>query len=237
MPKETFSTLNITTSILVIAGAAVNSGELTFYFAIPFMAYIIYKGFKSKKIYGLVALLYALGAIGTSVTRDSNPLLYPILDNGLMEVQISEGFIFYDNFRKIFTREELQERYASNNELMQFLNNPNPTSNEISLTFNWSGIDFPQKIRKVKQGDTFEVIAINHDYQALQDNISVVTELGSFSKAKTHSFNKDLQSKWSNALENFTHPLIFPWLYLIMYAIAYAWSKRSKLLNTLENNN
>lgn len=66
---------------------AVNSRWAYFYPVIPFMFYILWyiKKFKSKRTF-IFAIVFIIFCVTISLTRDKNPLLYPILNGGVITV-------------------------------------------------------------------------------------------------------------------------------------------------------
>lgn len=242
---EISKTVNIIISILVIAGAAVNSGGFYYYLAIPFMIYLIYTGYKYKKIFAVFGIVYSLCAITISTTRDNNPFLYPILNDGKIKILIQNGILTDIPLEKykVTTYDEFKDAFNVDKSpaLNSFLNDPTMTHGEFNLTFNNGGSIGTQKITKVKYGDTINVTGISHDYAALQDNIILHTNYGSFDQyylltSKKYHPTKELQSGWSNKLEAFSSPGILLFYYIGLYALLFIWKRRSKISNFVDEN-
>jgi len=85
--KSNFKDFFLAISIIMSLSGAVNSGWAYFYPVIPFMFYVLwYTKLKYGKRSFILATIFIIFCITISLTRDRNPLLYPVLNGGVITV-------------------------------------------------------------------------------------------------------------------------------------------------------
>lgn len=245
----------------MIAAGAVNHGVTKFWLAVPFMVYLVYASYRHNKLLVLVSLLYILFAISISINRDKIPLLYPIIEGG-------EVIITKTGYLKTFTDSNGQwyEPYEFIDEdtmlmwekhkiaLEDFVNNPLATSTVITYTHQFG--EGANKYIRVKKGDTFKVLKVDHTFPLMfpwfLETFTLHTDDGSsynvYASSYAYSmqegkyglngngeyftdctFNKEIMSGWSMWLSD-TMPLYLVPVLLITLMIR---KFRTKSLNQI----
>lgn len=80
--------------LIFTLGGAFNEGFSRFFFAIPFYIafFIIIKKFQAKSIFKKIAIATIAFSLSWNLTLTQNPLMYPILSGGTIEV-LDDGYI------------------------------------------------------------------------------------------------------------------------------------------------
>lgn len=238
--KRFFVTLSILTSL----GGAVNSGWSYFGIAIPFMIYLLIISYRFKKSFFVGTLIFVVLCIITSLTRDKNPLIYPIIRDGEVTV-LRDGYHvgFNDGSGRFKTEEDIKYIISSTDEagtkkLNEFIRSSDQKSVEI---FDKNAFYEGSKITltKLKKDEKIDVIGIKHSYADLHSSIAIVTPIGRFGGYNDMPFgpnksdtemkpflktNKPVQSMPLSALSVFplllmVNPLIFFLVFGITYLI------------------
>lgn len=220
--KNVFRGTLIVLSVLMSFSGAVNSGWSAFFPALPFMGYLLFVASRAGRPLLVSAVVFIALCISISLTRDSNPLLYPVLNGGVVTVE--EDVLFVESVGSygqtgggLYRPDYYQEgprgtgKDLNSTEMRQyrdFLNDPAiRTIENPSFVAHFSLR--PTKITKIKKGETYPITGISHDNGDFADRIRVVTgELGLMrtygdaERGEAFSLNKPVRSSWSYYLGN-----------------------------------
>lgn len=179
-------------AVVVTIGGAINSGMTTFFMAVPFMGYLLYQSYKEGKLYFMACVIFIVICIITSKTRDSNPLLYPIIRNGTATV-------LQDGYQRTFSIDG---------------SGSFQTSSTTTISCAGCGGD---KVTPLKKGEVYKVLGVHHGPDGFRDEVGVITEVGRFSSSDVNynryiGLNKPIQSTWSKYLGNLMYWPIFPFV-------------------------
>ncbi|OHA84493.1 MAG: hypothetical protein A2408_01495 [Candidatus Yonathbacteria bacterium RIFOXYC1_FULL_52_10] len=144
-------------SIVFILGGAVNAGFSGYAMAIPFMGLALWVSrskLQSRTAFSLAAALI-VAAVFVSHTQTKNPILFPVLSDGYVEI-LEDGYqeTFFDGSGG-FTQEKDADVCMG--------------CGEITYT-------------KLTKGDIYQVLGVRLGHPDFGTSISVVTEVGEFSK-------------------------------------------------------
>lgn len=205
----------VVASAVMSLGGAFNVGWSSFYLATPFMAFLVYKGYKRGTSFFVVSIIFILACITVNKTLEKNSFVFPILKGGEATVlkdgfqrtfeDGSGGFIAFENLT-INEPSDYQQKVFD-----EFRNDPTRTKLKYYDSF-------PVTITKIKQGEVYKVVGIFHQTGDFSDDISIITEVGKFrvedmdKNSRTYSIqaNKPLQTTWSKYLGNLMYWPIFP---------------------------
>lgn len=201
----------VTLAILMCLGGAVNDGMTYFAMAVPFMIFLMVVTFRSDKRIFLLTLAFVLLCIATSLTRDKNPLLYPIIHNGEITV-LQDGYQvtyqdgsggFYDDKHLKFL---MQGNPVELERIQSWAKNENTKTIESSHGLNISQAT-PFTLTKLQKGEKLAVNAIKHTSYDLGTEVALVTNVGLFGRFDYEKIgnnpgpfvepNKEVQSKWA----------------------------------------
>jgi hypothetical protein len=141
------------------------------------------------------------------MTRDSNPLIFPIVNDGTVTIAKDGFYRAFDNGSGSFTEYENITMNKPNPEqlaiLEKFILDRNAKKVTISDTAISRGL---LTITKLAKGDVYPVTGIYHEGFDLGEYQSVRTSVGSFPLSDIMEGNvipnKPIQSRWSKILGN-----------------------------------
>lgn len=156
-------------SLIFIVSGALNLGFSGFWMATPFMVLAIHfskKLIENRKLYWFT-VIFSIGAIFFNITIEKNPLIFPILIDGYVEIQRDGYQVTYDDGSGGF-RDHKQD--------------------EIQCI----GCG-PRTYTKVEKGDIYKVEGIKIGHPDFGIDIRVLTEIGEFGE---HNFDQsDVSSR------------------------------------------
>jgi len=188
--------------IIFVLSGAVNNGFSRFFMAIPFMILICLVGkfgIKRNKLF-YFSIFMVIFSIIVNLTQTKNPLIYPVLSNGYIEI-LEDGYhIEYSDGSGMFISEE--ER------------------NDRNFIYSEDTI-----FTDLKKGEKYKVIGIKVAHPEFGTNVKLVTEVGQFSEYDYKSFegsqkinvNKNVQSSWSKKLSFLMLWPLFPGIFLSLF--------------------
>lgn len=202
-------------SAIMSLGGAFNSGWSSFYLAIPFMAYLVYKGYKSGTSFFVASIIFVLACIAVSKTLEKNSFVFPVLKGGEVTV-LKDGFqrTFQDGSGGFVAFENLTTNKPSNEQQKVFDDfKTDPTRNKLEYYDS-----FTSTITKIKKDEKYAVTGLFDQTDDLSSTVSIITSVGKFriedidSKSATYSIklNKKLQTTWSKYLGNLMYWPVFP---------------------------
>ncbi|MFC1721257.1 hypothetical protein ACFL0K_03335 [Patescibacteria group bacterium] len=200
----------IISCVFVVAGG-VNSGYTYFFGAIPFMFLIVWISkvkLKNKKIY-IFSVVFIIFSIIISITQAKNPILYPILSGGYVEV-LKDGYLETNKLWSGFVREESS---SCNTCIYQKLNKGDKYR-ILGVRLNNDGIP-----------NTITILT----------EIGGFTEGLMFGNITT---NKTMRAEWAEYLSRLMNPVILLLILLIpvllilifVFAVKYSFSMLKKLI-------
>lgn len=212
-------------SVVMSLAGAVNSGFSYFFMAVPFMALLVVLSRRYGVKYRNAAIVFITLCILVSVTQSHNPLLSPILSGGTATILQDGYFVLYPGGGGLFyTESEIRSKFITNPKnpmdaarVEQFINDPG-TKNLVSIKYPNDGLDRTKvDIIKLKKGEVYPVIGIEHNHGDFGDHINVDTSIGQFyhndlfplpqDGESAIALNKPVQSRWSRNLGNL---MIYP---------------------------
>lgn len=232
----------ITLSVLTSLGGAVNSGWSYFGVAVPFMVYLLVAAYRLKRSVFVGTVFFVVLCIITSLTRDYNPFIYPIILNGEVTV-LQDGYhTGWHDGSGGFHMEEQVKRFVNYtdetgaNKLNELISSTDKKTIKI-LDKNAFSKGSEIIVTKLKKGDKFEVTGIKHNYADLGSDIAIVTPIGQFGYYNDKPFgpyksdtemkafletNKPVQSMFLSVLSSFPLLLVMnPLIFFAVFGIAY----------------
>lgn len=168
-------------SILMCMSGAVNSGITLFWWATPFMLYLLIAnnhGRDSKKFWRVV--IFVAVCIGIAETNEINPLLHPVLYGGYVTI-LKDGYhiTFKDGSGGFESKEDFEK-------------------NKVQSEY------FKSEILKeipLIAGQQFKVTEIFREGNEFTTKIRVVTNVGHFdAESNVVAINKSIESSWAKYL-------------------------------------
>lgn len=156
--QRLFWVLYITGAVFVLAGA-VNFGFSYYFMAIPFMVFILWVSKSKLRNTGLFyfSIVFIALSIIISYTQTENPVLFPIISDGYVEV-------LKDGYQRTFVDD------GSGGFVLEKDSIPRCTGcGEVKYT-------------KISKGEVYQVLGVRVGHLDFGRNISVVTEIGEFSE-------------------------------------------------------
>lgn len=174
-------------SVVFVLSGAVNNGFSLYFMAIPFMLYMLWVSkFKfQKNILLYVSIFFIIFSIIISHTQTKNPVLYPILSDGYVEI-LEDGYHdeYSDGSGGFLSYEEKDRDGCVGCGEIEYL--------------------------KLKKGEKYKVIGVEISHPEFGTEVNLITKIGQFgeydygsSKSlsnKSIYINKPVQSNWAKYL-------------------------------------
>lgn len=174
-----------TIGIIFTLSGAVNAGLSLYFMAIPFMALMIWiSKFKLKNkslFYFSIALI--IFSIGVSHTQTRNPILFPIISDGYIEILENGYQLTFSDGSGGFSLDNKEDIACIG-------------CGEVIYT-------------EVKKGEKFKVLAVRVEHPDFTTSITLVTEIGEFTEhdyrpwggeERAIGVNKPVRAKWAENL-------------------------------------
>lgn len=226
--KGTMRKILITIAVVFSLGGAVNSGWSYFVPAIPFMLYLVVSSYRVGQGSRIASLVFVALCIATSLTRDYNPLIYPILWDGEVTV-LEDGYHinYSDRSGNFYTPDDALDVISSSGAISsadaararQFiLSSDGPDSLVIASGYTYyENNDYV--FTRLARGDQLPVTGIVHNHADFGSTLALETPLGQMGRYRdwiAHDtdenpgiqVNKPVQAKWASIVSNYPLLLI-----------------------------